>query len=138
MKALAARFAFAVNRALGRRTGKVLADRYHLQILACPRQVRNALAYVLLNARRHAAKRITRLRRSGLHVAPLPNAGTLDGASSARWFAGWRREFAVDRSPPLSLGAEPAVAEPRTWFLRRGWRLHGLIDPNEIPGALEA
>ena len=45
---------------------------------------------------------------------------------------------AVDRSPPLSLGSEPAVAEPRTWFLRRGWRMHGLIDPNEIPGALEA
>jgi hypothetical protein len=75
--------------------------------------------------------------RLGLRVAPLPNAATLDDASSARWFAGWRREVAVDRSPPLSLGAEPAVAEPRTWFLRRGWRLHGLIDPNEIPGALE-
>jgi hypothetical protein len=44
----------------------------------------------------------------------------------------------VDRSPPLSLGAEPAIAEPHTWFLRRGWRMHGLIDPNEIPGALEA
>jgi REP element-mobilizing transposase RayT len=138
MKALAGRFARAVNRALGRRTGKVLADRYHLQILACPRQVRNALAYVLLHARRHAAKRIERLRRRGMRVAPLPNAGTLDGASSARWFAGWRRELAVDRSPPLSLEAESAVAEPRTWFLRRGWRLHGLIDPNEIPSALEA
>jgi hypothetical protein len=30
MKALGASFAFAVNRALGRRTGKVLADRYRI------------------------------------------------------------------------------------------------------------
>jgi hypothetical protein len=133
MKSLASLFAFAVNRALGR-SGKVLADRYHLRLLTCPRQVRNALAYVLLNARRHAAKRIARLQRSALKAAPLPSAGTLDGASSARWFSGWRRDLALDRSPPRSLGAEPAVAEPRTWFLTSGWRLHGLLDPNEIPG----
>jgi putative transposase len=137
MKSLASLFAFAVNRALGR-TGKVLADRYHLRILTCPRQVRNALAYVLLDARRHAAKRIRRLRRSGLKVAPLPNAGTIDGASSARWFAGWRSDLAIDRSPPRRLGAEPAVAKPRTWFLIQGWRIHGLLDPNEIPGVSRA
>ena len=77
MKSLAARFARAVNRALGR-TGRVLADRYHLRILTCPRQVRNALAYVLLDARRHAAKRIAQLQNRGLAVEPLPNRGTLD------------------------------------------------------------
>ena len=135
MKCLASCFARAVNRALGR-TGQLLADRDHLRILTCPRQVRNALAYVLLNARRHAAQRIARLRRSGMKVSPLPCAGTLDGASSARWFAGWRRDVAVDRSPPLSLGEAPAVAAPQTWYLRIGWRIHGLLDPNEIPGAL--
>jgi REP element-mobilizing transposase RayT len=135
MMSIASRFARAVNRAL-KRKGQVLADRYHLQVLGSPQQVRNALAYVLLNARRHAAKRIARLQRSGRKAAPLPNAGTLDGASSARWFAGWRREVPIDRTPPGELGTEPAVAEPRTWFLRKGWRLHGLIDPNEIPGAL--
>jgi hypothetical protein len=137
MKSLASLFAFAVNRGLGR-TGKVLADRYHLRILTSPRQVRNALAYVLLNARRHAWKPIARLQRSGLKVKPLPNRGTLDGASSARWFAGWRSDRPIDRSPPRTLGAEPAVAKPRTWFLTDGWRLHGLLDPNEIPGASRA
>ncbi len=30
---------------------------------------------------------------------------------------------------------EPAVAPPRTWLVRVGWRRHGLIDPAEIPGA---
>ena len=137
MMSIAARFARAVNRALGR-TGKVLADRYHLRALKAPRQVRNALAYVLLNARRHAAKRIARLQKRGLKVEPLPSSGRIDGASSARWFRGWRRDIAIDREPPGPLGDEPAVAEPRTWFLRRGWRMHGLLNPNEIPGALEA
>jgi REP element-mobilizing transposase RayT len=138
MKSLASRFAFAVNRALGR-TGKVLAERYHLRVMKCLRQVRNTLAYVLLNARRHTAKRIARLQRSGVRVASLaPGGAALDAASSARWFEGWRRDVAVDRSPPHPLGAAPAVAEPRTWFLREGWRRHGLLDANEIPGALES
>jgi REP element-mobilizing transposase RayT len=135
MKSLATRFALAVNRALGR-TGRVLADRYHQRILRCPRQVRNALAYVLLNARRHAAKEIAKLRALGRSVDPLPNAGTLDGASSARWFAGWRTGVPIDRSPPDSLDAAPAVAEPRTWLLRLGWQRFGLLDPNDIPGGL--
>ena len=64
MKSIASLFAFAVNRALGR-TGKVLRDRYHHKVLKSPRQVRNSIAYVLLNARRHAAKRIAKLRKAG-------------------------------------------------------------------------
>jgi REP element-mobilizing transposase RayT len=138
MKSLASRFAFAVNRALGR-TGKVLAERYHLRVMKCLRQVRNTLAYVLLNKRRHAAKRIARLERSGVKVASLTRSGAgLDAASSARWFDGWRRDIAVDRSPPQPLGVAPAVASPRTWFLREGWRRYGPLDPNDIPGRLEA
>jgi hypothetical protein len=137
MKSLASLFAFAVNRAFGR-TGKVLADRYHLRILTCPRQVRNALAYVLMNARRHAAQRLERLARRGMKVAPLPRLGRLAGASSARWFDGWRGDVGIQGPPPYSLGTKPVVAAPHTWFLQTGWRIHGLLDPNEIPGALEA
>ena len=54
MKSIAARFARAVNRALNR-SGKVLRDRYHFRVLKTPTEVRNALRYVLLNARRHWA-----------------------------------------------------------------------------------
>jgi REP element-mobilizing transposase RayT len=129
MKSIASLFAFAVNRALGR-TGKVLRDRYHHKVLKSPRQVRNAIAYVLLNARRHAAKRIAKLRKAGVkNIAPLGRARGVDAYSSARWFEGWR---AGAPSRPVS---KPPVAEPRTWFLKRGWRLHGLIDPNEIPAS---
>src|SRR3954454_12756720 len=75
MKAIGARLARAVNR-VAERDGPVLADRYHLRLLFTPKEVRNALRYVLLNGRRHAAKR----RR------PRGRDVRLDRASSARWF----------------------------------------------------
>jgi REP element-mobilizing transposase RayT len=115
MKSIGARVARAANRVF-RRRGSVLADRYHLHILRTPREVRRALAYVLLNARRHLAK-------AGRTVA----TAALDPASSGRWFQGWR-SGAVD-APDAS-----CVALPRTWLLSAGWRRHGLIDPLEIPG----
>jgi REP element-mobilizing transposase RayT len=117
MKSLAARFSRAVNRVF-RRSGVVLADRYHLRVLRTPREVRRALAYVLLNARKHAPR-------------PGPTS-VCDPASSARWFDGWRRKprLRLAHSPP----GDPAVAEPHTWLLRVGWRRHGLLDPDAVPG----
>jgi REP element-mobilizing transposase RayT len=117
MKSLAARVARAVNRIFKRR-GAVLADRYHLHVLRTPREVRRALAYVLLNARRHLAK----LGRT------LPRDATLDPASSGRWFHEWRSRVPQAHDPP-------AVATARTWLLCVGWRRHGLLDPSEIPGS---
>ena len=52
MKAVGSRVARAVQRVFGFR-GAVMHGRYHLRILRTPREVRNALAYVLLNARKH-------------------------------------------------------------------------------------
>jgi hypothetical protein len=74
---------------------------------------------VILNARKHAAALGRQLQR-GVSI--------VDPASSGRWFWGWSRAL-----PPAP--DEPAVAAPRTWLLRAGWRRHGLIDPSEIPGA---
>ena len=116
MKSVSSRLAFAVQRVFGQR-GRVLEGRYHVRVLRTPREVRNALAYVLLNARKHWQER----RRAAPPVR-------LDEASSGRWFDGWkRRQKPVPRDPP-------EVAQPRSWLLRRGWRRHGLIDPAEIPG----
>jgi REP element-mobilizing transposase RayT len=56
MKSLCARVARAVNRLFERR-GAVLDGRYHHRALATPREVRAALVYVLLNARKHSAQR---------------------------------------------------------------------------------
>jgi hypothetical protein len=111
MKALGARLARAVNRVFGR-IGPVLADRYHAHVLHTPREVRNALAYVLMNARHHAA-------RAG---RTLSRAAGLDPASSARWFAGWHRPMAL--AEPSSRAAPP-VAKARTWLLANGWMRGG-------------
>ncbi len=136
MMAIGARLARAVNRVSGR-SGKVFADRYHAHILKTPREVRAALRYVLLNARRHAKRLRKEIR--------------LDPASSARWFDGWQRAAfrrVVERSraaPPGLLvrrGRRPTVvasraapvARPRTWLLTTGWRRHGLLDPADVPG----
>jgi len=117
MRALGSRLARAVNRTF-RRKGPVLADRYHLRVLSTPQQVRSALAYVLLNARRHASKASRGLR--------------CDPASSGRWFDGWRRR--PEAHPTQARLRSPPVAKARSWLLRAGWRRHGLIDPLEVPG----
>jgi hypothetical protein len=80
--------------------------------------VRRALAYVLLNARRHLAKLGRR----------LPASAKPDPASSGRWFPGWRSSVSHAHDPP-------AVAPARTWLLRVGWQRHGLLDLREIPGS---
>ena len=122
MKSIGARLARAVNRVVGR-SGPVLDGRYHHRSLRSPREVRRALAYVLLNARRHLAKSRRVSRSATAH---------LDGASSARWFDGWRPKVASH----IQIGGVAAeVARPRTWLLRMGWRRHGLVDPSEVPGA---
>ncbi len=121
MKAIGARIARAFNRVAGR-TGPVLADRYHSRMLRSPKEVRNALRYVLLNARHHLAD----ARAKAARVVRL------DPASSSRWFDGWKGtvRFESDaHSPPRS-----PVARARTWLLRTGWRRHGLLDPADVPG----
>jgi REP element-mobilizing transposase RayT len=115
MKSIGARVARAINR-IFRRTGAVLTDRYHRHVLRTPREVRHALAYVLLNARRHLAK-----------LGGRPPKATIDPASSGRWFDGWRLR-SIGASDP------PSVSAPRTWLLEIGWRRHGLIDAGEVPG----
>jgi REP-associated tyrosine transposase len=114
MKALGTRFARIVNRVFGRR-GAVLRDRYHLRILRTPREVRNALAYVLLNVRKHRAQR-------GLATPPR-----IDPASSARWFAGWADDLLASRDLPVVVAA-------RSWLLRVGWLRWGRIALAETPG----
>ncbi len=117
MKSINARLARAVNRVLGR-SGSVVDGRYHAQVLHTPSEVRNALAYVLLNSRKHWRKRTGE--------TPEPR---LDPCSSGRGFDGWKGGLRGSRDGPRD------VAEARTWLLRVGWRRHGPIDPADVPGA---
>jgi hypothetical protein len=119
MKSLGARLALVANRAFARR-GPVLDGRYRHRVLRTPREVRNALAYVLLNARGHLARRGAR----------LPGSARIDPASSGRWFDGWTR--GVEWAGPREEG-EACVARPRSWLARAGWRRHGRISPGDLP-----
>jgi REP element-mobilizing transposase RayT len=125
MKAIGARLARAVNR-VAKRRGRVLAERYHSRMLRTPREVHRALRYVLLNARRHAGN----AKASTLRAMDV----LLDPASSARWFDGWKPGSLVTERAIIPLLDKPAVARARTWLLRKGWRIHGLLDPADVPG----
>lgn len=118
MKSIGARLARAVNRTFGH-TGAVFDGRFHLHALRTPREVHAALAYVLLNARRHWTKRFGN-----------PPPVRLDEASSSRWFTGWAKLPFENAAPPDI----PEVAAPHTRLARVGWRRHGPIDPAAVPG----
>jgi hypothetical protein len=110
VRGLMVRIARRVNRLL-RRRGRFWADRWHGRDLAGPRQVRNALVYVLQNHKKHAA------------------SATLDALSSAGVFDGFASALPATFR---SLGP-PCVATAKTWLLKVGWRRCGLIGLNEGP-----
>ena len=113
LQALFVRIARGLNR-LWNRKGSVFADRYHDRILKAPRQVRNTLLHVLKNCWKHEVSM----------QGPDPY-------SSASWFDGWR-----ERLPPEMRGqGSSGAAQPHTWLLRTGWRRHGLLSLDSIPGA---
>jgi len=118
MKAIGSRLAKAFHRVF-HRTGRVLAGRYHVRALGSPKAVRNALAYVLLNVRKHWKQ------RTG-HAPPVQ----IDAASSGRLFNGWSRKVPSESLIPGLQEVSPA----ETWLLRIGWKKFGLIDPAEVPG----
>jgi hypothetical protein len=72
--------------------------------LKTPREVRNAIAYVLLNFKHHG------------HFSD----GRIDRCSSGFWFDGWRVE--------IRRASEPSpVAKGQTWLATTGWRRYGLL-----------
>ena len=108
VQGLAIRIAKRVNRVLGR-SGRVWQDRFHTRALRTPREMRNALVYVLHNWRKH-----------------IRGACGLDLRSSATWFTGW--------NTPVRPVDEPApVVPPRSWLAAVGWRRLGLIAVDERP-----
>lgn len=102
-----------LNRWWGRK-GQVVDERYHRRLLRTPREVRHALAYVLLNARKHGVR--------GFDTQPDP-------CSSGRWFEGWR-EIAGE-----TLDAGSPVARARTWLLSIAWRRFGRVPLAAVPGS---
>lgn len=110
IKSFAIRFSLGV-RALINIKGSLFNGRYHLHILKTPREVKNAIAYVLQNFAKH-----TKLL---LHI---------DQFSSAAWFGGWSKLFGAARAGPILEGRDGArklpefLSPPRTWLGREGWQ----------------
>ena len=105
LQGLLSRIARTLNK-LWRRTGSIFSDRYHDRILRSPRQVRNALRYVLNNVRKHCA---------GF------KPGTIDTCSSRAWFTGWRESFELTK---IERSLARPVATARSWLLHTGWLKH--------------
>lgn len=117
LQGLLIRLARGLNK-LWDRKGKVFADRYHDRALKNPREVRNALVYVLGNGKKHAAQ--------GRMIAKFTGP---DVFTSAPWFDGFVEELEVvglERAP------QPVVG-PRTWLAGVGWRRLGRIGFDEMP-----
>jgi putative transposase len=130
MHGLAIRLALAVNRALGRRKGRVVGDRYHVRPLTTPRQMRTSMVYVLLNFRKH-----------------LNAPAVIDPRSSGPHCSGWRRGAPLESADvgsgaaaDATRGALVATVAPETWMATVGWRrAGGLLKLEERPaGSLRA
>ena len=117
IKGLCVRIARRLNAALGRR-GRVFSDRYFARALRTPRETWAAVRYVLLNSRRHGAQRHQGWDREWI-----------DPCSSGPWFDGWRDLRPLP--PPVK---PPPVTAAHSWLLRVGWRRHGLLSTDEVPG----
>jgi hypothetical protein len=130
MQGLTIRLARGLNRMMGR-SGKVFEDRHHSHALTTPAEVRNALAYVLLNHRSHRARDGKRLVYA--HLDPFSSAAAFDG-----WAMNDARRASAGSSPSeRSVGVPEAgaTARPSTWLLTTGWRRRGLLSPEEIPAS---
>jgi putative transposase len=112
MRGLTVRLARRVNKLLGR-SGPLCADRWHAHALNSPREVRNALVYVLQNRKKHAPSR----------------SDTLDPLSSAEWFDGFKEPI----PKAFHSVGPPCVSLPQSWLLKVGWHRHGRIHFSEVP-----
>ena len=129
MKGLEISAAKRLNRAITldrrlteRRRGQVFVTRYHAEVIRSPRQARRALACVLNNWRHHRED----LEGVAQRRAPI------DPYSSAIAFDGWRDRPA---NAGLPIGYQPLPVEvPRSWLLVDGWRRHGAVSVDEVPG----
>ncbi len=104
----------------------LFAERYHARVLTSPRQVRNAIRYVLLNERKHCAER-------GEKLSPY----WVDPYSSGYWFDGWRKRPRLDepwQKELLAEGSPGAAPMVRLLTSPKGWRRHGHIALDEDPG----
>jgi REP element-mobilizing transposase RayT len=135
VRSLAIRVAIYVNELLMRR-GSFWADRWHGRALKTPREVRNALRYVLANFRKHAPAKTNPETTMSPGVDPYSSAEFFDGFRDWSPASGLAPPFAERPAwrGPTTPDDIPVVAA-RSWLARVGWRRSGLLSVDEAPAA---
>jgi REP element-mobilizing transposase RayT len=93
IQGLSIRFAKAMNRMMGRKTGRVMGDRYHARLVRTPTETKRVIHYIRDNHRQHMAA-------IGNLLPP-----------------GWVDPFSSD-----SLELQIVLPAPETWLLSVGWQ----------------
>jgi len=117
MKSFTVRLAKLLKREW-RHKGRVFGDRYHLQVLGTPQQVRNALVYTLNNARKHNSWKPKR---------PDPYSSGIEFEHWLEPRAEWDKDLCVQSSSP-----PPKRPKRRAWMWSMEWVVHAL------PAAVQA
>jgi REP element-mobilizing transposase RayT len=131
MQGLAIRIARRINRLISR-SGKLWADRFFSRALTSPRSVRNALAYVLNNFKKHRTS-------EGTQIDPYSSAPYFDGFRELRGKPPWdlpgtrRLPLTPHGVPPPVFDDELPISAARTWLAAVGWRKAGLVALVEPP-----
>jgi REP element-mobilizing transposase RayT len=120
MKGLCVRMARALNR-LWSRCGRVFRERFFLALLRSPRQLRNALVYVLRNGRKHGEVAIGQDDPCSSMAAFGERDDRLIGDPEKVGTASKRLGDRAGTRARDSLG----VSAARTWLLRTGWWRRG-------------
>jgi len=115
IKGFEVRLARGLNAMMGCK-GRAFGDRYHARPLRSPREVRNALVYVL-NNRVH-------------HLPVLAGTEYVDRYSSGPFFTGFTHMPRGARS--ACKGTGPPTLEASTWLLDVGWKRRGLLRPGAL------
>ncbi|MGZ3697754.1 MAG: transposase [Bdellovibrionota bacterium] len=112
LQSLQISFARRIN-GIFRRKGPVFRDRYHLHVLNSPREVRNALAYVLTNEEKHRGR-----GHASVRITPF---------TSGYAFRGWRQlglqaQLTNWSEDLIEAWLSEILVPARTWLLREGWK----------------
>ena len=119
MRTLFSRIAFAVN-GVAHRRGRLFRDRHHRHALKTPREVRNALVYILFNDRKHRAASASRAASGDNGGRGETAAPTVDRCSSVYWMHDWSPSDRPPKGGMLPLDDAP-TSRPTTWLARWGW-----------------
>jgi len=117
-----------INIALGdgtqRRSGKVFAERYHVEVIKTPTQARHALAHVMNNWRKHGEDRLG-----------LSSTWLVDPFSTGILFPDWQELQGQPWMWKMRETYDPLVVfRPRSWLLAEGWKCGGdVISARDVP-----